>query len=278
MTDQTSLNFICHLSFCGWGLHEIAEHGLQFLTRLIEQRRRLRPLFQDDGTREAALLDAPYESLNAGSVLCRRPGEDRQMAVTIAVVLVQMDVDDRHLRIQQVHELEVIIARWAAEIGMAKIQTHSHCFFRNTQGAQPGEQFVEVLRGGERRVFDGKPDACLRATFCQGEQSFYIRIYSKLRVQVDVAIPGGVPDVAAGFLADLARIPAGARSPLVRKPLKGIKAILNTVFERVAQGCGGEGRLVPDPDLLSSRFHNHKYRDQILWGLSLEHGFERNHR
>ena len=94
----------------------------------------------------------------------------------------------------------------------------------------------------------------------------------------DVAIPGGVPDVAAGFLADFARIPAGARSPLVRKPLKGIKAILNTVFERVAQGCGGEGRLVPDPDLLSSRFHNHKYRDQILWGLSLEHGFERNHR
>ena len=161
---------------------------------------------------------------------------------------------------------------------------------------RPDDQRAEVerlVKMGARHVDIG-----------QGEQSFYIRIYSKLRVQVDVehagpdlfskteiceecivalglqrvgmpgrvhgkpdvAIPGGVPDVAAGFLADFARIPAGARSPLVRKPLKGIKAILNTVFERVAQGCGGEGRLVPDPDLLSSRFHNHKYRDQILWG------------
>src|SRR5437773_12454004 len=102
MTNQTSLNFICHwsfvighLSFCGWGLHEIAEHGLQFLTRLIEQRRRLRPLFQDDGTREAPLLDSLYKPLNAGNVFCRRAGEDRQMAVIISVVLVQMDVDDR---------------------------------------------------------------------------------------------------------------------------------------------------------------------------------------
>src|SRR5436309_13246885 len=106
MTNQTSVNFICHwsfvighLSFCGWGLHEIAEHGLQLLTRLIEQRRRLRPLFQDDGTREAALLDAPYESLNAGSVLCRRPGVHRQMAVTVAVVLAPMGGEQQHRRI-----------------------------------------------------------------------------------------------------------------------------------------------------------------------------------
>ena len=66
------------------------------------------------------------------------------------------------------------------------------------------------------------------------------------------------------LVVDFARIPAGARSPLVRKPLKGIKAILNTVFERVAQGCGGEGRLVPDPDpgFLSSRFHKYRHRLQ----------------
>ena len=93
----------------------------------------------------------------AGVIARRRAGEQRQVAVGIAPILVKMEMDDRDLRRELVHEVQIAVLRRGAEIGVTQIQAHPHVRRGDIiQPAQALEQFIEHLRRVKRRVFDGQ--------------------------------------------------------------------------------------------------------------------------
>src|SRR5579883_1882354 len=59
-----------------------------------EQLRRLWPLFQDHGAGIVAPAEAAQESADPCIVLPGRAGEERQMAIGVAIVLVHVQVND----------------------------------------------------------------------------------------------------------------------------------------------------------------------------------------
>ena len=50
------------------------------------------------------------------------------MRVKIAPVLVQVNMDDPHFRIEQINVLQVVIAGRLAEIGVPQVEAHAHVF------------------------------------------------------------------------------------------------------------------------------------------------------
>ena len=84
------------------------------------------PLFEDDRTGIVALLQTVNYAYYAGAIGGGWTGEKRKMAVVIAVIFVEMEVVDRHCRIELVEILQIVVARPTIEIRMAQVQTHSH--------------------------------------------------------------------------------------------------------------------------------------------------------
>ena len=109
------------------------------------------------------------------------------MCVGIPPVLVQVQMDDWHLRIEPVTKIQIIVTRGGAKVGVAQVEAHSHMarFFRS-QVAQACEEFVELLRRVMRRVFDRE----LQSRFCRPSNQRQDRLHENCQTflvkEVDV--------------------------------------------------------------------------------------------
>src|SRR5512139_1290254 len=124
----------------------IAKQGEQPGPRLHKKGRGLWPLLQDDGTREGAAHQPLDNAPNARLVFPGRPGKERQAVVGFAIVLVQVDMDDRHLRFKKIKEPQIVISCRRAEVGMSKVKAHTHQ--RQAvlpTGADMPEEFIEII-------------------------------------------------------------------------------------------------------------------------------------
>jgi hypothetical protein len=124
----------------------------QTFPRLIQQGLRLRPLFENGGTREPSLVEPVNEAAKTRVVLTGRAGEQSQMTVGIASVFVKMNVDDWNGSIELIEEAEVIISGRRAEVGVADIQTHTDSIPQGRRHV--GEELVEVPGRSVDGVFD----------------------------------------------------------------------------------------------------------------------------
>ena len=87
------------------------------------------------------------QSANASVIAPGWTGEQRQMRVGVAVVFMQMQMDDRDVWRKPVQELEIVVSGGGTKIGMAQIKAHPDLLDgRQIQPAQLREQFVEILR------------------------------------------------------------------------------------------------------------------------------------
>src|SRR3974390_400179 len=104
----------------------------------------MRPLFEDNRSRVISFFQAGDESTDPGIVASGRTGEERQMRIAIAPVLMQVKVDQRQVRIEAIIKLQVVVARGGAKVGVAQVETHADMSgWERIQRATFGEQFLE---------------------------------------------------------------------------------------------------------------------------------------
>ncbi len=113
-------------------------------------------MFENGGAGKPALLKAADEAADTSVVLIGGAGEQGQVAVGITPVLMKMEMDNRNRAIELIDEAEIIIARGGAKVGVAHIEANADHIAAANQTAEFREEFVEVVRAGMDRVFDGK--------------------------------------------------------------------------------------------------------------------------
>ena len=210
------------------------------------------------------------------------------MAVPVAPVFMQVQVDDGKVGMQQIEELEVVVVGGPAEVGMAKVEAQADSVGVSPAAAGEGlEQGVAFLRTRQGRVFHGKPDGGGRQAVEERFESPHERGSRLLAVKMQIQEVGaeilgqgealgedgrgsgfqgiGPPGcmhrqaevVDAGLLSDNSPLfraeivlgPSRARVIPVGEPFEGVEPLVEGEGERPFRTAGGDGGLIADTDV-----------------------------
>jgi hypothetical protein len=167
----------------GVGLEQLA----QAVAGLVEQRWRVRPLFEDDRAGKLATLKPFHETANAGVVASGRAGEKRQVRIGVAPVFVEVEVDDGNPWVEPVQKREIIVVGRGGQVGVAEVEAHADAVGREqAQRPQAVEQLVEIFRRVMRSILYGKLQAGFGHALDERRDRSRIRVQARLMVEMDI--------------------------------------------------------------------------------------------
>jgi hypothetical protein len=246
-------------------------------------------LFEDGATREASGVEAVEEAADAGGVEMGRAGEEREVAVGVAVVFVEMEVEDGDGGVEGVEVTPVVVAEWGEEIGVSEVEGHADGRgVRIGVVAEVSKEAVEVFGAGGDGVFEGEREvggsgeaeggfeglgegggslgwieveveeggADVLGELDDAEDAGIVGVVegSKFEWGVDgefeVVVGGAVADGAAGGVVEVDFGPAaGVGRAAVGEELEGVELVGEGELERFEDGVSGAGGLIADAEV-----------------------------
>src|SRR5437667_6626186 len=129
------------------------EQLAQPIARGYKQGRRLGPLLKNGAAGKSTPGQARDQPFQASGVFPGWSGEQGQVAVAIAIIFVEVQMDDRKLLGQSIQETPVVVPRGQTKIGVAEVQTHPRVRERKVATlVQRSKEAIEVVGDGEHGV------------------------------------------------------------------------------------------------------------------------------